>query len=381
MVNAHSSVWVTGMAWSTALGDEVTTVWESLLAGHSGITDVDAPFPLRSHLAAPLAALPLEWPAPQRQHALTKSTVLKALKDAGIAPDDPDILPIVGTSYGHHLDSPDTRSLSEWSTKALQDAGCVAKPITVSTACSAGADAILAGLNFIRSGAAELCLCGGADILTVGKRLSHSRLGTLSTDGLRAFDVSHNGTVLGEGAAFLVLESAERARRRGARPYGIVAGAGSANDAASAVAPDISGKNVILTVQRALDSAGLTPANIGIINAHGTGTQVNDSVEAKAYSQIFSAVPQPPILFATKGAFGHTLGATGAIEAIVVLQALNTQQIPPIHGLRQPLADLHLPIATQQTAIRHAAAGLSVTLGFGGFNTCLVFQSAGSEAR
>lgn len=177
----------------------------------------------------------------------------------------------------------------------------------------------------------------GADILTQGKRLSHSRLGTMSTDGLHAFDISHNGTVLGEGAAFLILESEEHAKRRGAKPYGVLAGAGSANDAASAVSPDLSGQNVMLTVERALNSAGLKSEDVSIINAHGTGTQVNDTVEAKAYSA-FLPLPNPPTLFATKGAFGHTLGATGAIEAIVVLQALRTQRLPQFMACANPLA-------------------------------------------
>ncbi|MGM3190949.1 beta-ketoacyl-[acyl-carrier-protein] synthase family protein [Dickeya dadantii subsp. dieffenbachiae] len=381
MVNHHSPVWVTGMAWSTALGDEIPTVWQYLLEGISGITDLDSTLSLRSNLAAPIPEIPLKWDGARRQHALTVKTLRKALEDASIPEDAPDILPVLGTSYGHHLDSPDIFSLSEWSTQAVKAVGCVKSPITVSTACSAGSDAILTGLSFIKAGLTEICVCGGADILTMGKRLSHSRLGTMSTDGLRAFDVSHNGTVLGEGAAFLILESEEHAKRRGAKPYGILAGAGSANDAASAVSPDLSGQNVMLTVERALNSAGLKPEDISIINAHGTGTQVNDSVEAKAYSAFFSPLPHLPTLFATKGAFGHTLGATGAIEAIAVLQALRTQRLPPIHGLYDPITPSNLPIANQKNMPCTATAGLSITLGFGGFNTCLVFQSAGSAAR
>ncbi|NKI73436.1 beta-ketoacyl-[acyl-carrier-protein] synthase family protein [Dickeya sp. CFBP 2040] len=380
MVNSDSPVWVTGMAWSTALGDEIAPVWQSLLKDRSGITELDAALSLRSNLAAPIPDLPLEWDDARRQHVLTVKTLRNALKDAAVSVDDPDILPILGTSYGHHLDSSDSVSLSEWSIRAVNEVGCITSPITVSTACSAGADAILAGLNVIRAGLGEICVCGGADILTVGKRLGHSRLGTLSADGLRTFDVSHNGTVLGEGAAFLILESEAHAKRRGIEAYGILAGAGSANDATSAVAPDLSGQNVMLTVQRALNSAGLRPEDISIINTHGTGTPINDSVEAKAYSQLFSALPNPPTLFATKGAFGHTLGATGAIEAITVLLALKTQQLPPIHGLRDPIPDLNLPVATQKNMTCCATAGLSITLGFGGFNTCLVFQHAGSTA-
>ncbi|MCL2893050.1 beta-ketoacyl-[acyl-carrier-protein] synthase family protein [Brenneria tiliae] len=377
MVITDSSIWVTGIAWSTALGSEISTVWESLLSDASGITELDAALPLRNNRAASLPDIPSEWPADKRQHELTRATLLRALEDAGIAPDDPFLLAVLGTSFGPHLDMPEIASLSEWSTRAVRDAGCVAAPVTVTTACSAGADAIQAGFDLLKAGAAEVCVCGGADVLTLGKRLSHSRLGTLSPDRLRAFDIRHNGTVLGEGAAFLVLEPAKRAQARGARPYGIIAGAGSSNDAASAVAPNMSGQNVVLAVQRALQSAGITPADVAVVNAHATGTVINDVVEAKAYTQLFADVPQPPAIFATKGAFGHTLGATGAIEAITVLKALETGWVPPVHDLLAPLPDFNLPLPAKNPMKVRSGFGISVTLGFGGFNTCLVFQKLG----
>jgi 3-oxoacyl-[acyl-carrier-protein] synthase II len=373
-------VWVTGMAWSTALGQVVDTVWDSLLANVSGLADVASPFPLRSMRAATVLDISMDLPVWTRQHELTRTTLSRALEDAGIDPGDPKIVPVLGTSYGPHLEMSEVASMSQWSAMAVRDAGCVAEPVTVTTACSAGSDAILAGLALLQEGEAEICVCGGADVLTFGKRLGHSRLGTMSPDDLRAFDVSHNGTLLGEGAAFVVLETAERARARGACSRGVLAGAGSSNDAASAVAPDPSGKNVVLTVRRAMRHARIDPEDVAIINAHGSGTPVNDEVEARAYAQVFSAVRNPPTVFATKGSFGHTLGATGAIEAIAVLQALETGLAPPIHALRKPISSLRLPIPSDNPMKVGPGAGISVTLGFGGFDTCLVFQRAGSAA-
>ena len=380
MVSVESPVWITGMAWSTALGSALDTVWESLLADASGISDVPSPFPLRNTRAAVLPDIPVDLPAGRRQRELTRDTLVRALRDAAIDADDPRILPVLGTSYGPHLEMSDVTSLSRWSAEAARDAGCTAEPVTVTTACSAGSDAVLAGLALLRAGAAEICVCGGADVLTPGKRLGHSRLGTMSPGDLRAFDTGHDGTLLGEGAAFLVLETEEGARARGAHPRGVLAGAGSSNDAASAVAPDPSGKNVVLAVRRALRTAGLDPGDVTVVNAHGSGTPVNDEVEARAYAQMFSQVPRPPVVFATKGAFGHTLGATGAIEAIAVLQALDTATAPPVHVLRDPLADLTLPIPAEHPMKVEPGAGISVTLGFGGFNTCLVLQGPGSAA-
>lgn len=378
MVTQESGVWVTGMAWSTALGSGLRTVWDSLLAGESGVTEVPSPFPLRGTRAAMVPQLPWTWNAADRQHELTRETLSRALEDAGIAPDEPRVLPVLGTSYGAHLETPDTSSVSAWSTDAARAAGCVTDPVTVTTACSAGSDAVLTGLALLEAGDADVCVCGAADVLTLGKRLGHSRLGTMSPGRLLAFDDDRQGTVLGEGAAFLVLEPAARARARGARPRGVVAGAGSSNDAASAVAPDPSGRNVTLAVRRALRHAAAEPEDVAVINAHGSGTPVNDDVEALTYQQVFTDVARPPVVFATKGAFGHTLGATGAIEAVATLRALEARLVPPVHGLRKPIGNLTLPIPCANPMKIDEGLGISVTLGFGGFDTCLVLKGPGS---
>lgn len=379
MTVADDPVWVTGMAWTTALGRDLEVVWNALAGKASGITEMATDLSLRSLLAAPVPSIAANASPARRQAEITRDAALRALDDAGLEPGNERVLMVVGTSYGAHLDDAATESLSEWSVVVARDVGLFRKPVIIATACSAGADALLAGLAFLRGGVADICLCGGADVLTAGKRLGHSRLGTMSPEGLRAFDTGRSGTVLGEGAAFVVLETSRSARARGARARGVLAGAGSSNDAASATAPDASGRNVVLAVERALRSAGVTTDAVGLINAHGSGTAVNDDVEARAYTTQFARSSRPPLLFATKGAFGHTLGATGAIEAVATLLALETRLVPPICGLRSPLPDLGLPVAASATACPDGAA-ISVTLGFGGFNTCLVFQSARSIA-
>ncbi|RJY21484.1 beta-ketoacyl-[acyl-carrier-protein] synthase family protein, partial [Pseudomonas syringae pv. actinidiae] len=167
----------------------------------------------------------------------------------------------------------------------------------------------------------------------------------------------------------------------GRAAYGILAGAGSANDAVSAVAPDLSGDCLALAVRRALCDAGLTAHEVGCISTHGTGTRLNDEVETKTYSDLFASSPRLPLLFGTKGAFGHTLGATGALEAISLLLALGNQQVPPIVGLENPLTEIALPLAMPTALACPAEVGISVTLGFGGFDTCLVFQRAREAMR
>lgn len=226
------------MAWCTALGDSLDGVWAALLAGESGLREVPSPHPLRSGTAAVAPGVPWDLEPAERQRLMTTDTLACALADAALDPADERLYPVFGTSYGPHLDDPDTRSLSGCPTAAVREAGLVRRPLVVSTACSSGSDTLLVALELLRSGVAEICVCGGADVVTTAKRLGHSLLGTMSTDGLRAFDVRHDGALLGEGAGFMVVESARSARARGARVHGLLAGAGSSNDATGSAAPD-----------------------------------------------------------------------------------------------------------------------------------------------
>lgn len=373
-MTSKKKVWVTGLGLSCALGTDIDTVWHALLACSSGIGHLESAVPLRGYGAGTVDEVAQDLPVHERQIMLAAVAMTRALAEAGLNRGDPRIVPVLGTSYAGHLDTSSVGSLSAWAVTAGERAGLARRPATIATACSAGADAIATGLSLIRSGQAEICLCGGADVLTIGKRLGHSRLGTLATGDLRAFDEERDGTVLGEGAGFLILETADSARSRGVSPLGVLSGAGAASDAVSAVAPDISGKNVVLAVQRALRSAGKAEADVAVINAHASGTLINDQTEANAYGHLFGHLAEKPVVFATKGNFGHTLGATGALEAIAVLQALRAQSVPPVYGLNQPLAGFDLPLPVEKPLPIRSGVGISTTLGFGGFNTCLLFE-------
>lgn len=376
-------VWVTGMAWSTPLGTGLDDVWRSLLEGRSGIRAVPSVHPLRNDRAAVLPHLSPDKDAGERLHVLSRDTLAEAVADAGLDVTDPRLRTVFGTSYGPHLDDTGVIALDDWCADVTGELNMPQAPVSLTTACSSGSDSLLVGAELIRNGDAEICVCGAADVLTPAKRLGHSALGTMSPTSLRAFDEAHDGTILGEGAAFLVLESARSATARGARPHGYLLGAGSANDAVNTAAPDLSGDSVVRAVGRALLAAGRHAEDVAVVNAHGSGTPVNDLVEYRSYERLFAATGSTatsPTVFATKGAFGHTLGATGALEAVAVLLALRDGVVPPVPGLTTVMPGFPLPLPMGGPAAfdgrvdRMDRVGLSVTLGFGGFNTCLAFE-------
>ncbi|GAA3273682.1 beta-ketoacyl-[acyl-carrier-protein] synthase family protein [Dactylosporangium vinaceum] len=370
-------VLVTGMAWTTPLGSTLDGVWGALLAGAHGLRELPSPHPLRTTLAATVESVPADLSPSERQLQLAVGTLAEAFDSAGLDPRGRGCRVVLGTSYGPYLDEP-AAALDDWARAAANEVGHPHRPVCVSTACSAGADSILVAAELIRSGVTDVCLAGGVDIVTAAKRLGHSALGTMSEDRLRAFDERHDGMVPGEGAAFLVLESAASARRRGATALAVLRGAGSANDAAGLTAPDPSGDSVVLAIERSL--SGRSAGDVAIVSAHATGTPLNDAVESVSLRRVFANQGDKgyrPLVFATKGALGHSLGATGAIEAITVILALRDGKVPPVYGLDAPMPDFPLPVAIGGPVAFDGRLGASVTLGFGGFHTCLLFERVG----
>ncbi|WP_438484717.1 beta-ketoacyl synthase N-terminal-like domain-containing protein [Streptomyces sp. S186] len=360
---------ITGLAWDTPLGRGLEGVWERLCAGDSALAPVDSPHPLRNTDAAVVASVPYRTSAGERQRVLAGRALRSAFADAELATTDPGVGLVLGTSFGASLDEAEP-TLHAWADDAAGAIGHPGTPLCVMTACSAGSDAIAVAYALVRSGRRRVCVAGGVDVVTEAKRLGHSALGTMSPTGLRAFDRARDGTLLGEGAAFVVVEHPDSALERGVRPYARLRGVGAANDAAGLTAPDPSGRAVARAVERCLAAAGAAPAEIAVINAHGTGTPLNDEVEARSLLELFGT--EGPLTFATKGAFGHSLGATGAVEAVATVLALRHRRVPPVVGLHDPATPLRLATGSAQPV--GDGAGLSLTLGFGGFNTCLLFE-------
>jgi 3-oxoacyl-[acyl-carrier-protein] synthase II len=363
------------MSWSTPLGDDVEGVWRRLLAGQDGFAEQASPLRLRNPLAAAVTSVPADSGHAERMRALTVGGLRAAFADAGLDAADDSVALVLGTSYGSHLDE-EAESLYDWAVRSAATIGFPGTPVCVSTACSAAADAVLVGADLVRSGRYRAAVCGGVDILTPAKRLAHSTLRTMSDKRLCAFDTGHSGMLLGEGAGFLVLES--DAERSG-RSYALLRGVGSSNDAVGLTVPAPDGRSVRSAIDRALHGSGLTAEDIAVISAHGTGTVLGDEAEAQGLALAFGGRPRRPVVFATKGALGHSLGACGAIEAITLILALRDQLAPPVAGLRSPIGDA-APFVRPGTREVDGSAGLSLTLGFGGFNTALAFSVEQKEA-
>jgi len=364
------------MAWATPLGDSLDGVWQRLLDAETGLVAIPHKVRLKNSLGAPCAWPPADQPADSRMLDLGVATVRRALDDARLPGLGAAEL-VIGTSLGAFLEGePQSAPLHRYADLIAAALGAQRQPIALSTACSSGSDAILVAAELLRAGAAERVVCGGVDVLTTTKRLAHSSLGTMSTTTLRAFDVRHDGTLLGEGAGFIVLETLDAAAARARTPLALLRGVGSANDAAGMTTPDAAGLGARLAIERSLADAGITPDDVGVFNAHGSATPLNDATEAAALRAVFGADAGTPIVFATKGNFGHSLGATGAIEAIATLLALRRGQVPPVYGLERVDPALRLPVAMGAPIAICARYGLSLTLGFGGFDTSLVFEVA-----
>jgi 3-oxoacyl-[acyl-carrier-protein] synthase II len=258
-------------------------------------------------------------------------------------------------------------------------------PVTIiANACASGANAIGHAADLIRSGMHDCVLAGGYEALTELIYVGFDCLQATSPDRCRPFDVARNGLMLGEAAAFAVLESESHARSRGARIVCELAGYGHGTDLHHLTQPHPRGATAVAAMRQAIAQSGSNLGGIGYINAHGTGTPLNDSSESAAFAAMFgdaSAIPPRLRISSTKAAIGHTLGAAGSIEALFAIAALQSGQLPPNLNVQQPepsVAANLVAVGERQTDLQ---ATLTVNLGFGGSNAALVFKKYESRTR
>lgn len=252
---------------------------------------------------------------------------------------------------------------------------------TIVTACAAGAQAIAEGLRLIRGGDADVVVCGGTESPlhpTIAAAFSNARALASGwedpTAASRPFDRQRNGFVLGEGAALVVLESPAHAAARGRPAYAEVTGWGASTDAHHPTMPRPDGEGAAACMRLALASAGLEPADVGYVNAHGTSTKLGDAAEARAIGSVFG--PAAPAVSSVKAVTGHMLGASGAAEAVATALAVWRRAMPPTHNLDDPDPECDLDHVRGDARKATLRAALSNSFAFGGHNVSLAFQPA-----
>jgi 3-oxoacyl-[acyl-carrier-protein] synthase II len=251
----------------------------------------------------------------------------------------------------------------------------------VVSACAAGAHALGTAARMVEHGDAIACVAGGSEAAITGLAVAaFGEMGATSPTGVsRPFDRRRDGFVMGEGAGILVLEDERAATARGAPVLGYVAGYGATADAHHLTAPDPSGDGAARAIAKALADAGIGPADLCYVNAHGTSTQLNDRSETEALKSALGDQAKRLPTSSTKSAIGHLLGAAGAVEAVATLQALRAGLAPPTLNLEQPDEELDLdyvPLEARELSPNgHGAVAISNSFGFGGHNAVLCLEA------
>lgn len=250
--------------------------------------------------------------------------------------------------------------------RAIGSMGPVLAPMA---ACATGLQSIARAVDLIRTGECQRAIAGAVEgAITPLTVAGFNRMGALANSGCYPFDEDREGLVLGEGGALFVLESSELARRRNAPIYGLISGFGLTNDAFHANSPELGGTSASAAVNQCLKRSNLTAADIDFIHAHGTGTDLNDRHEALLIQKLFR---QGVAVSSTKGATGHTLGASGALGVAFCLMGIKYQMLPPCTGMKKPGFELDFVRFARSTFVRNAVC---LSFGFGGQNAGIVLS-------
>lgn len=405
---------VSGVGAVSGLGWGVAPLWEGLRAGRTAIGDFRRfdHSRHRTHLAAEAGEPPSvpdtlldalsrdpRWRRLSFADRFAVFAAAEALQRAGLPASllDGDVEAGVyfGSSTGGMLESErffEAFLRGRWRNARLRDLASqqvnapgdavarrlgVTGPVrTFSSACSSGALALGAALEAVRSGEVDLAIAGGSDSLCQLTYAGFNALRSVDEVPCRPFRAGREGMSFGEGSAVLILEPLERVLERGAVPLAELAGAGSACDAHHMTAPDPSGEGAAAAIEAALRDAGLPAGEVGFVNAHGTGTPLNDAAEFKALQRVFGERAGEIPLTATKALLGHLLGSAGAIEAVATVLCLRERELHPVPGCPHG-ADPELPVALvvdRPLPLPEVRVAVSTSLAFGGSNAALVFS-------
>jgi 3-oxoacyl-[acyl-carrier-protein] synthase II len=404
---------VTGIGCLTPIGTGVEGLWEGLQRRESAVRRISRfdPSPFRSHIAAQVDDFePTDYMDRSRARRMERyaqfsvATARMALDDAALDPAsvDPDRVGVQmgsalgGVAYGEgqfnsYLQN-GVRGVDPMLALAVFNGsascnvaiefGFTGPNSTNGMSCASGAIAVGDAWRLVRDGEADVVLAGGVEAplapLCYGAFAIIRAMSTRNDDPERAsrpFDADRDGFVMGEGAATLVLEELEHARRRGARIYGEVLGYGTSNDAHHMTAPRPDGSQAARAMRAALRTGGVRPEEVDYVNAHGSSTPLNDSTESRVIREVLGEHADRAVVSGTKGYHAHCLGATGAIEAAISVLAIQRGWIPPTLNLETPGEGCDLGYATGEGACVPVRRAVSNSFGFGGINAALAFGS------
>ena len=399
---------ITGMGAVSPVGNNVETMWDSLVSGKSGIGIVTRydPALTKAKVAAEVKDFDPTQYIEKRDLRKTDlycqyavAAAVQAVEDSGIKDNiDPERFGVyvgsgvggITTFYEQCENMFNDKNISPFFIPMMIGniaSGTIAirfnakgPCLPVVTACSTSTHAIGEAFRAVKYGYADAVIAGGAEAaihpLSI-KGFTSCKALTMSDDPENAsvpFDKRRNGFVMGEGSGILVLEEYEHAVNRGATIYGEICGYGNTCDAHHVTAPDPEATGAAKCITLALEEAGFTGDEELYINAHGTSTPMNDSTETRAFKLSLGEKAYKAHISSTKSMTGHMLGATGAIEAIASVMALRTGTIPPTIGYKEPDPDCDLNYTPNKAVKADVTVAMSTTFGFGGHNACIVFR-------
>jgi 3-oxoacyl-[acyl-carrier-protein] synthase II len=406
---AEPVIAITGLGAVTALGSNVAETWDRVVRGDRGFSDISL-FPAdgyRVRLVAEVPGIRKDGPDDfSRTSELALHAAREAMTSAGLDAKRPRRVGlVVGGSTAGMLETESTLSvilspegtvdpevrdealrrmlshpLSAPTDRLARELGPFVRVRSLSSACSSGANAMMVGATWLELGLVDAVVCGASDALCRVTLSGFNALGALDPDGARPFDRRRRGLTLGEGAGFVVLERSADARARGKDAVCMLLGWAARAEAHHITNPEPSGDAPSRAMLAALARAGLTVADIDYVNAHGTGTPLNDPMESRALQRVLGEdVARVPVS-SQKGQFGHTLAAAGAIEATITATAILRGIVPPTGGLEDADPECSLR-HVREAEPRPIRAAMSSSFGFGGMDTVLVFGRADAADR
>lgn len=406
---------VTGVGCVTPCGNDVPTFWEGLLGGRSGIDHIKR-FPTVGFgidIAGEVKDFEHSLAGIDRKEARRLATYVlyamaasrEALLQSGLLETSfvpQRVATIIGTGIGalrqieletHVLRKRGPRRVSPLlvpsgtpevsPSEVARLYGFKGPSFSVSTACSSGSDSIITGARCLALGEVDVVVAGGTeDTVSELGMATFTNLGALAkplngdpTTVARPFDRERNGFVMGAGAGVMVLETMEHAKKRGAEILAVLCGYGQTTDAFHKTAPDPEGKEASRAMQLSMEMAGVSPDEIGYVNAHGTGTQHNDPVETLVIKKAIGDHAYKIPVSSTKSMTGHMIGAAGAAEAIVAIQTLRTGKVPPTINYTEPDPECDLFYVPNEAIEAPVKVAMTNSMGFGGHNSSLLFRA------